>query len=77
MKQADHFYSPVLVVDAGHDVVNVNTTIPFYFGRAVEGWFIYMWQVPCLRLVSDPQTELNHTYDEFSPGAKFPRNDAW
>ncbi|KAJ7471390.1 hypothetical protein B0H11DRAFT_2237299 [Mycena galericulata] len=51
----------VLVVDAGHDVVNVNTTIPFYFPRAVE----------------DPQLELNHTYDEYSPGAKFPRNDAW
>ncbi|KAJ6561810.1 hypothetical protein B0H19DRAFT_1142681 [Mycena capillaripes] len=51
----------VLVVDAGHDVVNVNTTIPFYFGRAVE----------------DPQLELNYTLDEFSPGAKFPRNDAW
>ncbi|KAJ7751949.1 hypothetical protein DFH07DRAFT_1032145 [Mycena maculata] len=46
---------------SGHDVVNVNTTIPFYFGRAVE----------------DPQLELNHTYDEYSPGAKFPRNDAW
>ncbi|KAJ7679216.1 hypothetical protein DFH06DRAFT_1465388 [Mycena polygramma] len=51
----------VLVVDAGHDVVNVNTTIPFYFARAVE----------------DPQLELNYTYDEFAPGAKFPRNDAW
>ncbi|KAJ7846119.1 hypothetical protein B0H13DRAFT_2408642 [Mycena leptocephala] len=51
----------VLLVDAGHDVVNVNTTIPFYFGRAVE----------------DPQLELNYTYDEYSPGAKFPRNDAW
>ncbi|KAJ7683685.1 hypothetical protein B0H17DRAFT_1204983 [Mycena rosella] len=51
----------VLVVDAGHDVVNINTTIPFYFGRAVE----------------DPQLELNYTYAEFSPGAKFPRNDAW
>ncbi|KAF7358312.1 Oxygen-dependent choline dehydrogenase [Mycena venus] len=51
----------VLVVDAGHDVVNLNTTIPFYFGRAVE----------------DPQLELNYTYDEFSPGAKFPRDDTW
>lgn len=27
----------VLVVDAGHEVLTVNTTIPFYFGRAVEG----------------------------------------
>ncbi|KAJ7447064.1 alcohol oxidase [Mycena galericulata] len=51
----------VLVVDAGHDVVNVNTTIPFYFGRAVD----------------DPQMELNYTYDEYSQGAQFPRNDAW
>ncbi|KAJ6577050.1 hypothetical protein DFH09DRAFT_1361354 [Mycena vulgaris] len=51
----------VFLVDAGHDVVNVNTTIPFYFGRAVE----------------DPQLELNYTYDEYSPGSKFPRNDAW
>ncbi|KAJ6561800.1 hypothetical protein B0H19DRAFT_1233669 [Mycena capillaripes] len=49
----------VLVVDAGNDVVNVNTTIPLYFGRAVE----------------DPQLELNYTLEEFSPGAKFPRND--
>ncbi|KAF7337022.1 Choline dehydrogenase [Mycena venus] len=51
----------VLVVDAGHDVNNLNTTIPFYFGRAVD----------------DPQLELNYTYDEFSPGAKFPRDDSW
>ncbi|KAJ6544986.1 hypothetical protein DFH09DRAFT_1367609 [Mycena vulgaris] len=51
----------VLVVDAGHDVVNVNTTIPFFFGRAVD----------------DPQLELNYTYEEYSPGSKFPRNDAW
>ncbi|KAJ7679236.1 putative choline dehydrogenase [Mycena polygramma] len=57
---ADSGFS-VLVVDAGHTVFNVNTTIPFYFGRAVE----------------DPQLELNYTYDEFSPGAKFPRDDAW
>lgn len=27
----------VLVVEAGHEVLTVNTTIPFYFGRAVEG----------------------------------------
>ncbi|KAJ7917033.1 choline dehydrogenase [Mycena leptocephala] len=51
----------VLLVDAGHDVVNVNTTVPFYFGRAIE----------------DLDLELNYTYDEYSPGAKFPRNDAW
>ncbi|KAK6996526.1 choline dehydrogenase [Favolaschia claudopus] len=51
----------VLVVDAGHDVVNVNTTIPFYLGRAIN----------------DPQLELNYTYDEYSPGARFPRPDSW
>ncbi|KAJ6507693.1 alcohol oxidase [Mycena vitilis] len=51
----------VLVVDVGHDVVSVNTTIPFYLGRAIE----------------DPQLELNYTYDEFSPGAKFPRDNVW
>jgi hypothetical protein len=27
----------VLLVDAGHNVVNVNTTLPLYFGRAVDG----------------------------------------
>ncbi|KAJ7253467.1 hypothetical protein C8J57DRAFT_1237276 [Mycena rebaudengoi] len=57
---AESGYS-VLVVDAGHDINNINTTIPFYFGRAVE----------------DPQSELNYTFNEYSPGAKFPRNDAW
>ncbi|KAJ6507740.1 alcohol oxidase [Mycena vitilis] len=51
----------VLVVDAGHDVVNVNTTIPFYLGRASE----------------DPQLELNYTHTEFAPGAKFPRDGVW
>ncbi|KAF8185209.1 hypothetical protein K438DRAFT_1597333 [Mycena galopus ATCC 62051] len=53
--------SVLLVVDAGHDVVNVNTTIPFYFPRAVD----------------DPQLELNYTLDEYSAGAQFPRNDSW
>ncbi|KAJ7477705.1 hypothetical protein FB451DRAFT_1396654 [Mycena latifolia] len=50
-----------LVVDAGHDVISVSTTIPFYFGRAVE----------------DPQLELNYTLNEFSQGTKFPRNADW
>ena len=27
----------VLVLDAGHDVKNLNTTIPLYFIRAPEG----------------------------------------
>ncbi|KAJ7796782.1 hypothetical protein B0H14DRAFT_3494457 [Mycena olivaceomarginata] len=48
----------VLVVDAGHDVVNVNTTIPFYFFRAIS-------------------VGTNYTYAEYSPGAKFPRDDSW
>ncbi|KAF7374331.1 Choline dehydrogenase [Mycena sanguinolenta] len=51
----------VLVIDAGHDVVSVNTTIPFYFFRAIE----------------DPQLELDYTYDEYSPGAKYSRDDSW
>ncbi|KAJ7925612.1 hypothetical protein B0H13DRAFT_2314407 [Mycena leptocephala] len=37
----------VLVVDAGHEVVGVNTSIGVYLGRAVE----------------DPQLELNYTYE--------------
>ncbi|KAJ7144189.1 hypothetical protein C8R44DRAFT_973823 [Mycena epipterygia] len=51
----------VLVVEAGENVINVNTTIPLYFGRAVE----------------DPKLELNYTYNEYSPGAQFPRDGAW
>lgn len=30
-------YSLVLLVDAGHDVVNFNTSIPLYFIRSLEG----------------------------------------
>ncbi|KAJ3930929.1 MAG: hypothetical protein NXY57DRAFT_267621 [Lentinula lateritia] len=51
----------VLVVDAGHDVLNLNTTIPLYFIRAIE----------------DFQTELNYTLDEYPPGFQFQKNDAW
>ncbi|KAJ6512633.1 hypothetical protein C8R45DRAFT_890404 [Mycena sanguinolenta] len=51
----------VLVIDTGHDVVNVNTTVPFYFFRAIE----------------DPQLELDYTYDEYSPGAKYSRDNSW
>ncbi|KAJ7081853.1 hypothetical protein B0H15DRAFT_786071 [Mycena belliarum] len=51
----------VLVVDAGHEVVSVNTTILFFFVRAV----------------GDPQLELNYTLNEYSEGAKFPRDDSW
>ncbi|KAJ7025768.1 hypothetical protein C8F04DRAFT_1238986 [Mycena alexandri] len=29
------------------------------------------------RLAQNPQLELNYTYNEYSPGAKFPRNDSW
>ncbi|KAJ7144555.1 hypothetical protein C8R44DRAFT_550161, partial [Mycena epipterygia] len=49
------------VVEAGNNVINVNTTIPLYFGRSVE----------------DPAIELNYTYNEFSAGAQFLRNGAW
>ncbi|KAJ7096894.1 hypothetical protein C8R44DRAFT_812396 [Mycena epipterygia] len=51
----------VLVVEAGNNVISVNTTIPLYFGRSVE----------------DPAIELAYTYNEFSAGAQFPRNNAW
>ncbi|GAW06841.1 choline dehydrogenase [Lentinula edodes] len=51
----------VLVIDAGHDVLNLNTTIPLYFIRAIE----------------DFQTELNYTLDEYPPGFQFQKNDAW
>jgi hypothetical protein len=27
----------VLIIEAGHDVINVNTTIPLYFTRATDG----------------------------------------
>ncbi|KAF8155039.1 hypothetical protein K438DRAFT_1622327 [Mycena galopus ATCC 62051] len=69
----------LLVVDAGHDVVNVNTTIPFYFPRAVDGSlklsFIIGGISPLVYI--DPQLELNYTLDEYSAGAQFPRNDSW
>ncbi|KAJ3843490.1 alcohol oxidase [Lentinula raphanica] len=51
----------ILVVDAGHDALNINTTIPLYFIRAIE----------------DLQTELNYTLDEYPPGFQFQKNDAW
>ncbi|KAF5371724.1 hypothetical protein D9758_003404 [Tetrapyrgos nigripes] len=50
----------VLVIDAGHDVHNVNTTIPLYFARATE----------------DPQISLDYTLDEYPPGFRFQKNDA-
>jgi hypothetical protein len=72
------FYIAVLVVDAGHDVVNVNTTIPFYFFRAVSGELDFLFTEIFSRSISaDPQLELNYTYAEYSPGAKFPRDDSW
>jgi hypothetical protein len=65
------------VVDAGHNVVNVNTTIPLYFGRAVDGAWLSPKTSCWVDMAVDPQIELNYTYNEYSPGAKFPRNDAW
>ncbi|KAF5389671.1 hypothetical protein D9757_004128 [Collybiopsis confluens] len=53
--------TPVLLVDAGNDAANINTTIPLYFIRAIE----------------DLQTELNYTLDEYPPGFRFQKNDAW
>ena len=35
----------VLVVEHGHDVNNLNTTIPLYLARSNDGWFFtrYLW----------------------------------
>ncbi|KAG5726885.1 Choline dehydrogenase [Termitomyces sp. T112] len=57
---AESGYS-VLLVDAGHDTVNFNTTIPAYNIRSLE----------------DPQIELNYTYQEFPDGFPVTRNDQW
>ncbi|KAK7464139.1 hypothetical protein VKT23_006303 [Stygiomarasmius scandens] len=51
----------VLVVEVGHDVHNLNTTIPLYFIRALE----------------DPEIQLNYTVDEYPEGFRFQKNDAW
>ncbi|KAF5340174.1 hypothetical protein D9758_014980 [Tetrapyrgos nigripes] len=51
----------VLVFDAGHDVNNLNTTIPLYFARASD----------------DPQLDLNYTVSEYPEGFRFQKNDAW
>ncbi|KAL0577200.1 hypothetical protein V5O48_004798 [Marasmius crinis-equi] len=57
---AESGYS-VLVLDAGHDVDNLNTTIPIYFIRAAE----------------DPELELNYTLSEYPPGFRVQKNDQW
>ncbi|KAG6916041.1 hypothetical protein DXG01_008665 [Tephrocybe rancida] len=51
----------VLLIDAGHDTVNVNTTIPGFNLRSLE----------------DPQIDLNYTYDEYPDGFSVERNDGW
>jgi hypothetical protein len=40
------------------------------------GLFLATYELSPL-VSADPQLELNYTYDEYSPGAKFPRDDAW
>ncbi|KAF8882011.1 hypothetical protein BD779DRAFT_1445058 [Infundibulicybe gibba] len=52
----------VLVVEAGHDPNEVNTTIPLFFGRAVD---------------ADLQLELNYTLTEYPVGFKVQRNNVW
>ncbi|KAH0581289.1 hypothetical protein H2248_012388 [Termitomyces sp. 'cryptogamus'] len=51
----------VLLVDAGHDTVNYNTTIPAYFIRSLE----------------DPQIDLNYTYQEYPTGFFVTRDNQW
>ncbi|KAL0577204.1 hypothetical protein V5O48_004802 [Marasmius crinis-equi] len=51
----------VLVLDAGHDANNLNTTIPLYFLRASD----------------DPQLDLNYTLNEYPPGFRFKKDDQW
>lgn len=65
------------MVDAGNNVIGVNTTIPLYFGRAVEEGPLSAGGLLMLGLIVDPAIELNYTYNEYSPGAQFPRNDGW
>jgi len=57
---AESGYS-VLLVDAGHEVVNVNTTIPGYSLRSLE----------------DPQVDLNYTIQEYPVGFNAVRLDSW
>ncbi|KIY69010.1 GMC oxidoreductase [Cylindrobasidium torrendii FP15055 ss-10] len=51
----------VLLIDAGHDVDTVNTTVPLYFPNAVE----------------DPDLVFGYKLDEFPEGFKYQRNDVW
>ncbi|KAJ7579812.1 hypothetical protein C8J56DRAFT_834518 [Mycena floridula] len=51
----------VLVIDAGHSVVNFNTTIPAYN----------------MLTYNDPQLELNYTISDFPPGFRIQKNDTW
>lgn len=74
-----HVFFAVLLVDAGHNVDTVNSTLPFYFARAAEGAsLLCSWRPRNLTLAhADPQLELNYTYAEYSPGSKFVRNNEW
>ncbi|RDB28025.1 Oxygen-dependent choline dehydrogenase [Hypsizygus marmoreus] len=51
----------VLLIDSGHDVANVNTTVPAYNLRSIE----------------DPQIELNYTIQEYPDGFPVQRDDSW
>ncbi|ESK87943.1 choline dehydrogenase [Moniliophthora roreri MCA 2997] len=57
---AENGYS-VLLLDAGHDPNNLNTTIPLYFVRAAE----------------DPQLDLNYTLNEYPPDFPVKKDNQW
>ncbi|KAK7047393.1 hypothetical protein VNI00_006624 [Paramarasmius palmivorus] len=57
---AENGYS-VLVLDAGHDVHNLNSTIPLYFIRATE----------------DPQLDLSYTLNEYPPDFPVKKDNQW
>ncbi|KAJ7576067.1 hypothetical protein C8J56DRAFT_1062499 [Mycena floridula] len=51
----------VLVIDAGHSVVNFNTTIPAYNALTYN----------------DPELELNYTISDYPAGFRIQKNDTW
>ncbi|KAG6815547.1 hypothetical protein H0H87_000630 [Tephrocybe sp. NHM501043] len=57
---AESGYS-VLLVDAGHDAVNYNTTLPGFNLRTLE----------------DPAIDLNYTLQEYPPDFQVKRDESW
>ena len=59
----------VLLVDAGHDVVDTNTTVPFYFARSNEGESGSMPELEVdTQRFSDPQISVSYYADLYAPG---------